>query len=190
MKKIFVFILIIIAVSCGQKTQYRYYPSGEIAEKKEFFQKGDTSSYLLTEYYLNGQIKLQGNIINSVREGIWYKWFADGVQSWSVEYREGWRQPPDTMINLKYLFSDSLIAGKPIYMRISVEKIFIEDLTISFSNFSMYLSDNLDMYDFIVVPKQSGYIGITTQWAKHLGYGRMEKVIMRDSFYVYPSITD
>ena len=58
----FIFVLIVM-VSCNSNTQYRYYSAGELKEKKVFIEKKDTSSYLLTQYYPNGQMKNQGNII-------------------------------------------------------------------------------------------------------------------------------
>ena len=179
----------IVIVSCEQETQYRYYESGSIAEKKVFFQKGDTSSYILTEYYTNKQVKMQGKVVNSLREGVWQKWYADGDLLWKVKYIEGWRQPPDSLGNPKYLFSDSLIVGKPIYLRVSLEGIYREDLLVLFSNLSTLIAaDNLDMYDFVIVPQKSGYMGITVAALK-MGAtkGTVELVEMRDSFYVYPN---
>jgi len=185
MKKIFLCILIIIVVSCGHETEYRYYPTGEIAEKKVFFQKGDTSSYLLTEYYLNKQMKCKGNVINSLREGVWHKWYADGDWLWAGEYYKNERVLPDTIGYPKYLFSDSLIVGKSTYVRVALFGIYRRDLTVLCTNASILIAeDNLDLYDYVIVPRKSGFMSFATFREKE-GEEIMEMLV--DSFYVYPN---
>jgi len=192
MKKIFVFILMVIVVSCGQETaQYSYYPSGEVAEKKLFSNKKDTSTYLLTEYYRNGQIKNQGNVINSLREGVWNEWYADGDILWSAKYINGYLQPSDTIGYPKFLFSDSLIAGKLINMRVFVEGAHRNDLLFGCLNAKFYhRNDSMsDLYDWIVVPDSSGYMYIVV-YASNKAKKNSGVIQTVDSFYVYPGVTD
>ena len=188
-KKIIVFLLIIILVSCNNETNYNYYPSGIISEKKVFSQKGDTSTYFFTKYYPNQQIQMQGHVVNSMREGIWHEWYADGQLLWKGEYIEGWIQPPDSIGHLKCLFSDSLIAGKPVNIRVFVDGIYRTHLSVGFTNLSILCeADNLDMYDFTILPKESGLMSINvTAIKKGVTKGTVELVEMRDSFYVYPN---
>ena len=185
MKKILDFIIFIITiVSCKPETQYRYYPSGEICEKKEYFNKKDTSSYILTQYYPNQQKKMQGDVINNNKEGIWNEWYSDGDLLWIGKYFNNHRQPPNTIGYPIYLFSDSLIVGTPVYLRVSLPEVHREDLGFGCTGSISVVQHHLDLYDLIVIPEKQGYMKFYL-WA--LKINPHERIQMVDSFYVYPN---
>jgi len=190
-KLLLVFVLINLLFSCKPKTQYHYYPSGEVSEKREFHQKNDTSSYLLTEYYPNKQIKMQGNVINGLREGIWHEYYSDGDTIWSGEYNNYGRKAIENFVYPKFLFSDTLlIVGKPVYLRITTKGVHRKDRTDFLSNieFNMNKEDsNLNNYDYCIIPEDSGYIHI---WVLTTKLNPLEVIETVDSFYVYPAKND
>ena len=155
----FIFVLIVM-VSCNSNTQCRYYSAGELKEKKVFIEKKDTSSYLLTQYYPNGQMKNQGNIINSKREGMWNEWYADGSLLWTGEYDDDYRLQSKTLGHTKLLLSDSLIPNKPVYLRVTIEGIHRENLRLAVTNGQIYKTDDNTLYDYVIVPNKSGIMKI------------------------------
>jgi hypothetical protein len=186
MKTIIFLLLLTIIISCDSKTQYSYYPSGEISEKREYFNKNDTASYLLTEYYQNKQIKIQGTVINSMRDGFWHEWYADGDKLWTGEYYKNILLHPYTIIGSpKYLFFDSLIVGKRTFLRIIAEGVHRKNLSVAWSaEYEVHIArEHLDLYDYVIFPYKEGYV---TFYVWSLDENEPKLTEFRDSFYVYP----
>ena len=88
------------------------------------------------------------------------------------------------------MFSDSLIAGNPVYLRVSVDGIYRKDLGFSIANCMFYRDEDiLGLYDWIVVPESSGYMYILVYYRKIKGKN-IESIQTLDSFYVYPAINE
>ena len=182
--KYLICLILIANISCNSKTEYRYYSSGEIAEKRVYVQKKDTSTYLLTQYYPNKQIKNQGNVINNKKEGIWNEWYADGSILWTGEWEcdDKHRKRVKPTGSTKILLSDSLELNKPVYLRISIEGVHRADLTIGVTNATALRidDDKSDLYDFKIVPKYLGIIKIY----QFIYYGDFQEETRIDTLYI------
>jgi len=182
--KITIVIVLIVMVSCNSNTQYRYYSTGKLEEKRVFIEKKDTSTYLLTQYYPNEQMKIQGKVINSKREGVWNEWYADGSVLWSGEYNDGYRLQSKTIGYTKLLLSDSLAPNKPVLLRVYIEGIHRKDLRIGVTNGLIKLAEDNDLYDYVIVPEKSGIMKIYQAYLMHYeDYPEVETRI--DTLYVY-----
>ena len=82
-------IFISIVVSCSwKKTEYEYYEKGIVAIEWE--QTDCDSIFYCTQYYRNGQKKVEGNAIHKkYPDGSWIEYYSDGAIKWRGVYERG-----------------------------------------------------------------------------------------------------
>ena len=73
--------IFIILISCqgAPKTENKYYETGELKQK---ITQDSVNCYMYTEYYKNGNMRLEGRICNEIKEGKWKEWYIDGKLKW------------------------------------------------------------------------------------------------------------
>jgi uncharacterized protein len=76
--------------SCNNRPTIRIiskYPNGNTQETYTYKNSIDTLSYVYTNYYENGKLKIHGNYLNNKKEGAWVWYFSNGILSDSATYR-------------------------------------------------------------------------------------------------------
>lgn len=184
MKKVNIYYFVMLTffvISCGLKTEKFFFNSGEIKEERVYKKRNDTSSYAVINYYLNGQTKAKGNIIEGKKNGIWEEYYSDGSVKWVGEYRYGTRIIKLVSSKPIIVFEDfKLVKDKKTYLRIYLNGVHPEDMAIASNNGIIQVSDKKDMYDYMATPNKVGII-------KFYIYQRKEGEIVtvgEDSFQV------
>ena len=88
-KKIFIaliFVLFVLFVSCNQKPETEYYPTGEVYKTKKKINEHEIKE---RTYFKNGQIVEKGIRYDSLREGQWNTYYNDGILRGEFIYSKG-----------------------------------------------------------------------------------------------------
>lgn len=87
MRRFIYIVLVSLSIISCSRTNNRYYESGEL--KCKITQINDSVSFC-TGYYKNGVIKDEGYLFcDSLLDGHWKEYYADGVLKWEGEYERG-----------------------------------------------------------------------------------------------------
>ena len=147
------FLFIFFLPSCKHtKIEVIYYEgTKQIKEQRQFFFENDTSYYEYTSYYLNGQMKTQGMLIDQKKEGMWKEWYGDGMLHRDLYYVDGEldlknenRKLPEVIFESDSLFLD-------VETRMKVLHIYPDELMPFAGMFLQRLTDD-SCYDYRIIP--------------------------------------
>ena len=165
MKKISIysiFAIIVFMIACVNKTEKKYYDTGQVKEERIYEKRNDSTKYSVIYYYSNGQIKAKGNITDSHRNGNWQEWYSDGSEKWNGEYDYGKRKIETLTAEPKIIIEDSVFRkGEQTYLKAYIEGVHPEDMAIACNNGIIKVADKKEMFDYVVIPKKQGVIKFT-----------------------------
>lgn len=154
-----ILILFILIISCSRKIERKYYQTGQVKEERIYDEKNDSTNYLISDYYLNGQIKSKGRVTNGIKSDLWQEWYIDGSTKWKGKYAHGVREIKMPTTKPVVILEDSvLVKGTPTNMRVYVEGIHPTDLAVACNNGTIKNADKKELFDYIVTPKKMGLI--------------------------------
>lgn len=155
--EILLFIFIILAGCQGTpKTESRYYETGELRQK---ITQDSADCHIYSEYYKNGNLRLEGKVCNEIKKGKWKEWYIDSKLKW-----EGYFNDSIRVINYDKQIPDISIHGSPdkiypdttYFIRINMPGVHPEDMIVTSNNGIIQLYNNRDEYDFVITPKNTG----------------------------------
>jgi hypothetical protein len=162
MRKIFIYlvlVLFLLITSCGKKTELKYFDTGKIKEERIYEKRNDTTKYQVVYYYLNGQIKSKGLIVKGQKAENWQEWYADGSMKWSGEYQNDIRKFEilSSNLNPRLILNDSILRkDKQTYLKVHIDGIHPADMAVACNNGIIRASNNRELFDYMIVPKQQG----------------------------------
>lgn len=176
----FILIVVIFITACARTTEREFYDTGQLKVEKMY--KKDTSNYIITDYYISGDVKSKGQVINGRRVGLWKEWYSDGSVKWSGEYGNGKRNASIFPSRTPSIIMDysTLRKGNPTNMRVHIEGVHPEDMAVGCNNGVIHVSKKKHLYDYEVIPEKEGSIKFVFFIKNN---GRMVKVGV-DSLYV------
>ncbi len=77
------FALLILFISCNQKTEVQYYNTGEVYKIKKSINEHESE---VCFYFKNGQIEQEGMTYDSLKNGQWRTYYSDGVLRGDIIY--------------------------------------------------------------------------------------------------------
>ena len=150
--------IFIILISCqgAPKTENKYYETGELKQK---ITQDSVNCYMYTEYYKNGNMRLEGRICNEIKEGKWKEWYIDGKLKW-----EGYFDDSIRVINYNkqtpkitfYGSPDNIYPDTSYFIRINMLGVHPEDMIVTSNNGIIQLYNNRDEYNFVITPQKTG----------------------------------
>lgn len=152
---IFAVVFILLSACNNRNVVVEYYEgSKQIKEQRQFYYDNDTSNYEYTSFYMNGQMRNQGMIVYSRREGVWKEWYGDGMLHRELYYTEGeldvkneQRKLPEIIFEADTLFVDT-------ETRMKVLNIYPDEL-MPFVGLYMRSLPNDSCYDFVIMPSST-----------------------------------
>lgn len=186
MKANWLFILILIILnSCGNGVKKVYYDTGELFYEKQSLPDNNDSIFYLKEYYKNGHLKHEGLLRDdSIMEGHWKLYYADGILRWEGEYKnsviqhdaysQDWTWP-----NMERYFKGieveghpkNLVVGKTYNFRVEMPEIHPKFRLVVDDEFKdLKNPDNSDLYPYRMTPVKSGKYFINIVFMNKDGY--------------------
>jgi hypothetical protein len=89
---VFLVVLLLGAISCKNKTERKFYDTGELMQVREHI---SDSIMILTQYYKNGNLWCKAHFIKEndsayIPSGHCVSYFSDGQLDWEGEYKQGY----------------------------------------------------------------------------------------------------
>ena len=192
-----IFTVVFVACSNRQHVEIvEYYPTGEIKVKRVFAIRRDTTTYHEKTFFLNGELKMRGNYVNGLREGVWQGGYPDGELKWIVEYEHGIVKPiieaPYWQIRFFEEGKPKFQVGKPLKFRIFIEGVWFKDWIIGLTRAELETPTEENDFWYIVTPQREGNMLFEVGFmCKRLGekYGENVYVILwSDVIDVLPAV--
>ena len=158
----------ILFISCQgtPKVENKYYETGELKQKLIY---DSTGCYRYSEYYINGNLKIDGRVCKGIKEGEWKEWYIDGKLKWEGYFNDSIRainydkQTPKITIHGT---PDNIYIDTSYFIKINMAGVHPEDMIVTSNNGIIQLYSNRDKYDFVITPKKVGELKLVVYVVK------------------------
>lgn len=129
---------------------------------------GEPACMETKSYHANGTSASAGRTCSGLKQGAWNEWYSDGSLKWSGHYKNDSLQmhnPGDTSaLRISFLDTGALHVGRPARIRVMVGDIHPSKLFLMMTKGTIKLSEQRDLYDYVILPERPGELKLMVQW--------------------------